>query len=154
MERTIGSVAFTAAPRAVWGVAPEMDEEGEPTGRNIMTRIKGNLAPDIGGLAYEIEGIKLDSEDYPARESYLTSRIKWHEGAILLTADQVYDPASGGEDAGEKSALEDAIDWLRDMFLNGIARRQHSGRAKGCKLACKKCAPKWCLRENLKACFC
>ncbi len=114
MERTIGSVAFTAAPRAVWGVAPEMDEEGEPTGRNIMTRIKGNLAPDIGGLAYEIEGIKLDSEDYP--EGIMTSRIKWHEGAILLTADQVYDPASGGEDAGEKSALEDAIDWLRDVL--------------------------------------
>jgi hypothetical protein len=37
-ERTLGSVAFTAAPRAVWGVTPEAGENGDATGRNIFTR--------------------------------------------------------------------------------------------------------------------
>jgi hypothetical protein len=111
-ERTIGSVAFTAAPRAVWAVTPEKDEDDTPTGRFILTRIKGNLAPDVGGLAYEIEEVILPSCDFP--EGLKTSRIKWHEGAILKTADELYEPADASE--GEGRALTEACAWLAEVL--------------------------------------
>jgi hypothetical protein len=114
-ERTIGSVAFTAAPRAVWAVTPEKDEDDTPTGRFILTRIKGNLAPDVGGLAYEIEEVILPSPDFP--EGIKTSRIKWHEGAILKTADELYDAAAVTQ--GDRGARQEAEALLRETLAGG-----------------------------------
>jgi hypothetical protein len=82
-ERTLGSVAFTAAPRAVWAVTPETGEDGAATGRTIFTRIKGNLGPDPGGLAYEIEPYRVGSGSEP--DGIATSRIKWLPGVITKT---------------------------------------------------------------------
>lgn len=117
-ERTLGSVAFLAAPRAVWAVTPETSDEGEPTGRNIFTRIKGNLGPDPGGLAYEIEPRRIGSESEP--DGIGTSRIKWHDGAITKTADQLYAAASEASpkkrDAPERDGAED---FLRGLLVSG-----------------------------------
>jgi putative DNA primase/helicase len=111
-ERTIGSVAFTAAPRVAWGVTPELDEDGTPTGRSIMTRLKGNLAEDVGGLAYEIETVILPDPRFP--EGIKTSRVKWHEGAILKTADELYEQATAEHGEGEK--LSEAREWLAEIL--------------------------------------
>ena len=112
LERIMGSLAFVAAPRAVWGVAPELDESGAPTGRNLMLRMKGNLSANPGGLAYEIEGVTLTAE-HPKGIS--TSRIKWHDGAIMKTADEIYAATSATQ---ESPAVREAMDWLREI-LNG-----------------------------------
>lgn len=53
-----------------------------------MTRLKGNLAEDVGGLAYETEEVILPDPRFP--EGIKTSRVKWHEGAILKSADELY----------------------------------------------------------------
>ena len=53
--RFTGSIGFIGQARAGWVVTPELDENDEPTGRKLLVRAKGNLAPDPGGLAYRIE---------------------------------------------------------------------------------------------------
>jgi putative DNA primase/helicase len=116
-ERTIGSIAFTAAPRAVWAVTLEPSEEGA-TGRKIFTLIKSNLGPDPGGLAYEIESYRIGSETDP--DGIGTSRIKWHEGAIAKTADQLY-AASAAEPPKKRDAPErdEAENFLRELLAEG-----------------------------------
>jgi len=65
LYRTMGSIAFAAAARAVWGVAADPDDD---TGqRRIMLPIKTNRAPGGDGLAYRIIRAPLDGlGDLPA----------------------------------------------------------------------------------------
>ena len=48
--RTMGSLAFTAAARAVWGVTKDKGDSQ----RRLMLPVKNNIAPDVMGLAYSI----------------------------------------------------------------------------------------------------
>jgi putative DNA primase/helicase len=117
-ERTLGSVAFTAAPRAVWAVTPETGEDGAATCRTIFTRIKGNLGPDPGGLAYEIEPYRIGSGSEP--DGIATSRIKWLPGVITKTADELYATASeGGLKTREAPHRDEAQDFLRELLASG-----------------------------------
>lgn len=50
--RTMGSLAFTAAARAVWCVAKDKDDNR----RRLLIPVKNNIACDTGGLAYRIAG--------------------------------------------------------------------------------------------------
>jgi len=50
--RTSGSLAFTAAPRAVWAIGKDRDDDA----RRLMMPIKMNLAADSSGLAFRIRG--------------------------------------------------------------------------------------------------
>jgi putative DNA primase/helicase len=117
-ERTLGSVAFTAAPRAVWAVTLEKGEDGEATGRTIFTRIKSNLGPDPGGLAYEIEPYRIRSGSEP--DGIATSRIKWHPGVITKTADELYAAASEeGVKTREAPHRDEAQDFLCELLASG-----------------------------------
>jgi putative DNA primase/helicase len=119
-ERTLGSVAFIAAPRAVWAVTSETGEDGKPMGKKIFTRIKGNLGPDPGGLAYEIEACRIGSESEP--DGIATSRIKWHEGAIWKSADEIYREQAeqrGTTKKHEAPCRNEAEDFLRDFLAGG-----------------------------------
>ena len=118
-ERTLGSVAFVAAPRAVWAVTPETSDTGEPTARNILTRIKGNLGSDPGGLAYEIEAYRIGSESEP--DGIGTSRVKWHDGAIVKTADQLYAASTADRGGRKRDARErdDTESLLRELLAGG-----------------------------------
>jgi putative DNA primase/helicase len=118
-ERTLGSIAFIAAPRAVWAVTPEAGEDGEPTGRNIFTRIKGNLGPDPGGLAYEIEPYRVSAENEP--DGIGTSRVKWCQGAIMKTADQLYAAQADLGGKNRKTPERDsAEEFLRELLAEGM----------------------------------
>jgi hypothetical protein len=135
-ERTLGSVAFIAAPRAVWAVTPEICEEGELSGRNILTRIKGNLGPDPGGLAYEIEACRIGSKIEP--DGISTSRIKWHEGAIAKTADQLYAAATNPLKKREAPARDDAEEFLRELLAGKklpVTQIESQAKAAGVTLA-------------------
>jgi hypothetical protein len=90
--RGIGSIAFTAAPRAVWQVLADPDDPD----RRLFLPVKMNLAK-VAGLAFRITDDK---------------GLVWEEGPVTLSADDV------GADAGETPRAE-AKAWLRDVLKHG-----------------------------------
>ncbi len=100
IHRSIDSIAFAAAARAVWGVAADPED----TEKRIMLRIKGNLSLDPGGLAYRI---KVDSG---------LPRIAWEPGAVNLQADDVMGGLESREDTSER---QEAAQWLREFLADG-----------------------------------
>ncbi|MBA7678244.1 hypothetical protein ES703_86517 [subsurface metagenome] len=90
--RTQGSIAFTAAARAVWGVMKDGEDEKEA--RKLMLPVKNNLAPDKGGLAYTIEA----AGDTPV--------IHWEDQPVKMDITN----AMGPED--ESGAKEEAKQWI------------------------------------------
>jgi putative DNA primase/helicase len=102
--RFTGSIAFIGQARAGWIATPEIGDDGEPTGRRLFLCGKGNLAPDIGGLAYRIEGATV-AENIP------TARIVWEEGAVMMGADAALAPRDA-EREEQRNATEEAAEWL------------------------------------------
>jgi hypothetical protein len=96
-------------------VTPEAGEDGEPTGRNVFTRIKGNLGPDPGGLAYEIEPYRVSAENDP--DGIGTSRVKWHPGVITKTADQLY---SAQAEPTKRHEAPEPEEFLRELLAEGM----------------------------------
>jgi hypothetical protein len=109
--RFTGSVAFIGQARAGWIATPELGESGEPTGRKLFLKGKNNLAPDIGGLAYRIQGVTMNT----VNGNINTAKVVW-EGSVSLTADQALAPINE-----DRNALEQASDWLTS-FLGNCAR--------------------------------
>lgn len=107
LHRTQGSVAFTGAPRAVWGVV----KDKENPARRLFVPLKNNLGPDTEGLAYTVEGIRLEASDPPIH----TSRILWENEAITQSADELMRD-SGGEGHG---TVKDAENFLLDILSMG-----------------------------------
>jgi hypothetical protein len=82
INRVMDSLAFTALARSFWVVMPEVDEKTRSeTGRKLLLKGKQNIAPPMGGLAYRIEGVTLES-------GVSTSRIVWDD-QVDLTGDDV-----------------------------------------------------------------
>jgi len=100
IHRSIDSIAFAAAARAVWGVAEDTDDPA----MRVMVRVKGNLCHDPGGLAYRIE-VALD-----------IPRIAWEPGAVNLRADDVLGGLDSRADRSERRAAEA---WLKDFLADG-----------------------------------
>ncbi|HXH51351.1 MAG TPA: AAA family ATPase [Terriglobia bacterium] len=98
--RTMGSLAFAAAARAVWGVVADPDDKA----RRLFVPVKQNLAPDQGGLAFRVE-----APDGVAR-------ISWELGAVAMDANL----AMGGfETQEDHSERREAMDWLQDILGPG-----------------------------------
>ena len=100
IHRIVESLAFSAAARAAWGVAPDPDDRA----RRLFAPIKQNLAPDTGGLAYRIEA--------PAG----VGRIVWEPGAVAVDVNAVM---SGFESREADSERREASEWLRDFLADG-----------------------------------
>ena len=114
--RFTGSIGFIGQARAGWIVTPEMDKEREPTGRRIFARAKGNLAPDIGGLAYRIE-------DVAVGENIPTACIAWDDGAVMMDADEALAPQQNEEREERMTLMREAMEFIRTYirsFLAGI----------------------------------
>ncbi|MGA2609606.1 MAG: AAA family ATPase [Terriglobia bacterium] len=100
--RAIGSLAFAAAARSVWGVSADPNDKT----RRLIVPVKQNLGPDVGGLAYRIEaptppGIAL---------------VAWEGGAVTLDAESLM---SGAESEDDRSELRDAEEWIKDFLSEG-----------------------------------
>ena len=92
--RAMGSLAFAAAARAVWGVAKDPDHEN----RQLLVPVKMNIGPQPTALAYSIqEGPVVD----------------WDPNVVHVTADTVLG------DAAKTSAVQDAADFLSKALKNG-----------------------------------
>jgi putative DNA primase/helicase len=107
--RFTGSIAFVGQARVGWITTPEIGEDGEPTGRRLFVRGKGNVAPDIGGLAYMIEGCTVGGGDGPSIE---TCRVVWAPEAVSVTADEALAPPRSADAEDGRSATEEAVEWL------------------------------------------
>lgn len=100
MYRAMGSLAFTAASRAVWAVAKDKDD---PL-RRLVLPVKNNLAGDVRGMAYRIESAGPDS----------APRVVWEPDPVDVDIDDALARDSdGANDAG------DAADWLREALADG-----------------------------------
>jgi len=99
LYRPNGSIAFTAAARAVWLFAKNPDD---PTQR-LMLPGKMNLAPDQLGLSYTFQ-----------ERSQGVVVVAWG-GPVRLTADAALEP----EATGEKSERLEAMEWLREQLSGG-----------------------------------
>lgn len=96
--RSMGSLAFTAAARAVWCVSKDQDNQQ----RRLVLPVKNNIAADASGLAYRIQG------EPP--------RVEWEADPIGMTADDALAPP---EEREERTERERARDWLRETLADG-----------------------------------
>jgi hypothetical protein len=100
MHRAIDSIAFLAASRAAWGVAIDKDNPA----RRVFARIKGNLAPDIGGLAYHLE---IDKFEIPF--------ISWEQGEVNVPVDELLATL----EPGDRAERHEAKEWLMEFLSSG-----------------------------------
>jgi hypothetical protein len=90
----MGSLAFPAAARTVWGVSPTADGAKNP--RRLLLPIKHNILKNPTTLAFEIKDGQLIFESQP----------------VNITADEILAPKSNIE-APERDR---AVDWLKEIL--------------------------------------
>jgi len=93
IHRTIGSVAFSAAARAVWLVADDKDDDN----RRIFCPVKCNLSPMAKSLAFRIED----------------GAVVWETGQFDANANDLLSVNSDETPAGE------AVQFLKDLLADG-----------------------------------
>ena len=107
--RLTGSNGFLAASRAAFVVTKDKDDEQ----KRLFLPIKNNLAEDIKGIAYHVEGVSVyDSKDIETEIQ--TSRIVW-DGEVSVTANEAL------RNEKESSSEDEAVDsesslWLQDFL--------------------------------------
>jgi RecA-family ATPase len=99
IHRTIGSVAFSAAARAVWLVS---EDQADPD-RRLLVPVKMNLARMARSLAFKIDNMA----------------VAWEAGQFDYQADEVLAVDGHGE---ERGALADASQWLQSVLSDGRVR--------------------------------
>ncbi len=98
--RIMGSLAFTAAARAVWVVAKDKDDET----RRLLLPVKNNLATDSGGLAYRIK----THDNAPF--------VEWEPDPVLVDVSDALASPPGDE---EGSFRQEAAKWLTEILARG-----------------------------------
>jgi putative DNA primase/helicase len=99
IHRTIGSVAFSAAARAVWLVS----EDKQDSERRLFVPVKMNLARMARSLAFRIENMA----------------VAWEDGQFDYAADEVLAVDANRE---EGTAMNDACQWLQSTLADGRVR--------------------------------
>jgi KaiC/GvpD/RAD55 family RecA-like ATPase len=105
LMRVSGSLAFVAAARAAYLVAPDPDDRA----RRFFLPMKNNLGPDSAGLAFRIEPATVQSAAGPLQ----TSRVAWDPEPVTTTADEVMQTPTDER----RSALREAEEWLEEMLI-------------------------------------
>ena len=100
MYRTMGSVAFVAASRAVWAVGADRREPG----RMLFLPVKCNLRGGATGLAFRIQGSAADPS---------VPVLAWEDEAVTETAEEALGAAR------RAPAAELAAMWLRGLLAAG-----------------------------------
>ena len=118
IDRVIGSVAFAALARVVLFATKSKEDPS----KRILTRIKSNIGADSSGYFYELPKIILP-------EGIETTRVKWGD---LYEGDIGYDiDGSNGSNNSDKSELDDACDFIREMLASGpVSAVEIQGQAK------------------------
>lgn len=120
VERVTGSLGFGALARVVMAAAKVSDDEG---GGRMFARAKSNLGPDGGGFGYDFEPAE-------PRPGIIATRIHWGD-PLDGSARELLARAETTSDPDERSALEDAKEFLRVMLQSGpIASKAVRSEAK------------------------
>ncbi len=106
INRISDSVAFVAAARHAFVVMREPNTKQ----RRLFLKAKNNLAADTKGLAYGIEA-RLVADDI------IAPNIVWETEHVTISANEALATAESGPT--EKSALAEAIEFLKDKLANG-----------------------------------
>jgi hypothetical protein len=103
IERVKGSGDWVGAARALWVV----DKDSKNPDRRRMTPGGINHAGDKTAFAYSIQGTVIEGD-------IEVGKIVWEDSSFSQTADQAL-----GEKSEDKSAEDEAIDFLRAMLSKG-----------------------------------
>ncbi len=103
--RSIGSIGFVASARAAFCVVRDPDDQN----KRLFLPTKNNIGNDTTGFSFTIEPHIFDSKGVE------TSRIVWNTEKVTSTANEVM---SRSLNLDEKSALEEATDFLTDILKN------------------------------------
>lgn len=110
LERVSGSLAFGALARVVFVAFKTAEDE---VADRCFVRVKSNIGPDTGGFIYRTEEIGL--ANYPEIRA---QRVAW--GAALAgTAKEMLARAEAIVDPEERTALNEACDFLRALLADG-----------------------------------
>jgi len=96
--RAMGSQAFVAVARAVWGVVLDNQEPD----RRLLLPLKNNLVPGNAGLAFTIAE---------------PGKIEWEPGPVTMTMDEALGAAEPSRARSRKQ--DEAAAWLKGMLTKG-----------------------------------
>lgn len=108
LMRVTGSLAFVAAARAAYVVAPDPENEA----RRLFLPLKNNLGNDRTGLAFTVAATQIAS---PAGQID-TSRVVWEAEPVTTTATEAMRPPIQDD---ERSELDDAKAFLQELLKDG-----------------------------------
>lgn len=113
VERITGSLAFAALARLVMVTAKQEADGDRPERpeRRVILRAKSNIGPDGGGFVYDLQQGEL--EGFPG---VTASRVQWGE-AVTGSARELLAEAESVD--SERTATDEAADWLRDTLESG-----------------------------------
>jgi len=104
--RTMGSLAFNAAARAVWGVAKAKDD---PSGRRrLLLPIKNNLAADLKGMGYELG---------PGPDGGIV--VRWEPDPVQEDVDVVFNDFADGRPGPAPESQREAEEFLLAELADG-----------------------------------
>ncbi|HUT37553.1 MAG TPA: hypothetical protein VNE39_29000, partial [Planctomycetota bacterium] len=112
--RTMGSLGFVAASRAVWAVGQDRREPG----RMLLLPVKCNLAGGVTGLAYRIVGSAGDAS---------VPVLAWEPEAVTATAEEAF-----GVTRRAPTLCEQAQAWIAGLLCRGpLLAQEVEERARG-----------------------
>lgn len=103
--RASGSLAFTAAARSVWMIAPDREDDR----RRLLLPVKCNIAARLDGMAYRIES---DGGGPPF--------VHWESDPVQLSADGYLQQEENGDRKNDQeSALAKAVEFVQEQLKGG-----------------------------------
>lgn len=110
INRIIGSIAFVAAARSTFAVVADPDDEAGL--RRLLLQVKNNIAPPQPGLAFRL----VQQEVAPG---VIGSSVAWDSTLpVTTTVDRAL---NGRTDAGDTTATDEAIEFLKEVLATGAA---------------------------------
>jgi hypothetical protein len=109
LDRVTGSLAFGAAPRLVFAASKKKDESGEDTDTRVFVRVKSNIGPDGGALAYALKTTEL-------AQGIVTSRVVWGDRIEGNAREILADAEQSDSDSTGRSERDEAKEFLRGML--------------------------------------
>jgi len=110
VHQAIGSLAYTAAARAVWSLLSDPEDEG----RRLLLPVKMNLARDTTGLAFRLAFMPADPVDGSNEGCPV---LQWEPDPITMKADDILNPAiAKGRPPHER---DEAAEWLSCALADG-----------------------------------
>ncbi len=102
LNKITGSLAFVAAARGAFMVIKDENDES----RRLFLTVKNNIANDMGGFAFRVEGVELDN-------NVKTSRVVWEPEGINMSAVEAMKQQRDDEGVDRKS-----VEWLENFLRN------------------------------------